>query len=418
MGGVQRALKFARYLPQFGWNPYVITVKDIHYYARDESLAREVDGIPVLKSGSLDPARLAHILRPSKKDAGGSGGSAPSIRPALSSAMHKMFYPDSKVLWMPFASHRIRSLIKSTQFHAIYSTSPPVTAHRLAARFDFPWVADFRDYWTIGDGIYAPSSRLMRRYQAIMAQITEKAAGIITVSEPIAESIRNAASVENRVKVRVIPNGFDPADFQGVEPFEFKYFTICYLGNLNSKRSPDNLLMVLKKMLKEDSSLKSKIRLLFVGKHFDLKLPPLDPTMREIVQFKDYQSHTSTLSHALGAGALLLLLSDESSPGVMTGKVFEYLGAGKPILAIVPRHVAVHGLLQGMPDCYLARPDSPEEIEAAITRILAEHLDRSAAETAHKDIPDYLRLYTRKYETEQLAQLLDEISAAGSAGGK
>ena len=417
MGGVQRATKFARYLPDFGWQPHIITVKDIYYYAFDKTLLKEVGHLPISRAGSLDPARLARIFQLKKAPS--------SVRPAAIGAANKtggpiaaakifrrVFYPDSKILWTPFAERHIRRKMKKTEFHAIYSTSPPVSAHLLAAKFGLPWIADFRDYWSSGDRIYAPTEWHKRKSQRIMSKITERASKIIAVSEPIAETIRSFASEKNRNKVVVIPNGFDPADLEDVQPIKFDRFTISYLGSITQKSSPGMLFDVIDALLREQPEWREKIQFYFVGKHFEFNPDSVPVSMRDIVHFQDYVPHNESLAYALGSQALLFLRSKDINKGMMTGKIFEYLGTGKPILALVPKHISAHELLRKMPNCYIAEPDQPARIRKALGDLLREHFGRTPDPQDSRDTPDYLLPYVRQKQTEQLANLLNECVGA------
>lgn len=406
MGGVQRATKFARYLPEYGWQPYVITVKDILYYAKDVSLLDEVSHLTIIRTGSLDPARLIKLFPFPAGQAKREGGAGDRIS-GLSAFSRHFFYPDSKILWRPFARQKIRSLQRRIQFHAVFSTAPPISSHLIAAKTGLPWVADFRDYWTIGDGIFAPTAWHRKKYRQIMQIITKRAAKITAVSLPIADSIKEIAKETDRNKIVVLPNGFDTNDFKHVAPRRFGKFTIVYSGNLNSKRMPVNFFRALELIFTERPALQDKIQCIFIGKHFELNLPPLSNSLQTVVKYLDYVPHAESLSYILNANLLLLLLSSSSAPGVLTGKVFEYLGTGKPIFAIIPRHVAAYRLLKDKPNCFIADPDDVQSIKKTLLKILALFLQKPGKISYGGHIPEWLQKYTRQFQTQQLAELLD-----------
>lgn len=412
MGGVQRSTKFARYLPEFGWQPYVVTVKDILYYAFDNTLLNEVNHLPINRTGSLDPARMAKILsfinRKQKGSATKKHGNGTSAQFSFwAKLLRKVFYPDSKILWIPFAMNRIRNLSSKIQFDAVYSTSPPVSAHLIAGKLKLPWIADFRDYWTTEDEVYAPTKWHKRKYHKIMSMISQNAEKIIAVSEPIAESIRSNAKEQDKEKVIVIPNGFDPSDFVDTVPIKFDKFTISYLGNLNPQRSPTLIIKVLDEFIQENPNYVGKFQFYFIGKHFGITLPQVTNSVDEIVYFEDYMPHRESLAYALGSNALLFILSKENARGIVTGKIFEYLGTGKPILAIVPKHTSAFELLKNKPDCYLAEPDNPGQIKEALSFLLLHHLHKKQDRFSITKIPDNLIQYTRRNQARELANLLD-----------
>ena len=414
MGGVQRATKFVRYLTDFGWNPTIVTVKDILYYAKDTSLLDEVKKNTIVRTGSLDPARLVYLLSKvvfKKKE-----NQSDQFQTNQSTFMNSvpfltkyLFYPDSKKLWIPFAQNRLNQLQKKQEYQAIFSTAPPISAHLLAAKTNFPWIADFRDYWTIGDGIYTPTKWHQKKYEKIMGMITQRASKIIAVSEPISESIRQSANKNDRNKIIVIPNGFDPNDFEITIPQKFDRFTFVYSGNLNQKRSPDNFFRALDLVLNENPKLQDKINCCFIGKHFDLKISTIPEKIKNNVTFKDYVPHKRSLSYTLGANVLLLFLSSDSAEGVVTGKVFEYLGTQKPILAIIPKTVAAYNLLKNMPNCYFADPDNVSSIKDAVLRLIDDHFDRELMVWNLDKLPQNLCKLTRREQTRKLADLLNQV---------
>ena len=410
MGGVQRAVKFARYLNEFGWRPYIVSVKDIFYYAKDESLLKEVEFNPIYRTGSFDPARLAYFFsklqfRPNKSQETSQYSSFANRLPVV---FRHLFYPDSKILWMPFAKRKIKTLMGKIKFDAVFSTSPPISSHLIAAKLHLPWIADFRDYWTIGDGIYAPTDWHKKKYARIMNLIVNHGTKIIAVSEPIAESIRSFTGKDQKDKVVVIPNGFDPDDFLNLPVLKFDRFTFVYAGNLNSKRSPERFFLALDSILIDRPELCDKIQCVFVGKHMELKMTDIPARVKPLVKFIDYVPHNKSVAYISSANALMLFLSSDSAKGVLTGKIFEYIATQKPILAIIPKTVAACQLLQEMPNCFLAEPDSTESIKLGILDLLENYLEMAKIETNFQNIPAYLLPYTRKEQAKQLAKMLDQ----------
>ena len=106
--------------------------------------------------------------------------------------------------------------------------------------------------------------------------------------------------------------------------------------------------------------------------------------------------------------AELFILSKENAPGIVTGKIFEYLATGKPILAIVPKHTSAYGLLKNKPDCYLAEPDEPGQIKKALFSLLLNHLDKKQNKFSTTEMPDNLIQYSRRNQAQELANLLDD----------
>ncbi len=192
MGGVQRVAKWVKFLPRFGWAPHILTVQPIRYHAFDASLLAEVDGIPVTRTESLDPARLAKRFFPRSENAAVPAQSVSSSG-RLQKWLRFLLLPDSKIGWYPIAVRTARRLIDTLQPEAIISTSPPLTAHLVALHikksFGLPWVADFRDGWLGGE--YVPTPTALHRFfhRRWARQVLKQADTVLAVSEPILKSL-------------------------------------------------------------------------------------------------------------------------------------------------------------------------------------------------------------------------------------
>ncbi|KPL02135.1 MAG: hypothetical protein AMJ73_09210, partial [candidate division Zixibacteria bacterium SM1_73] len=153
MGGVQRTSKFAKYLPGFGWTPFVLTVKDVHYWAEDPSLLEELPPeVKVIRTGSFDPLRISFKLKSlfkKRKQRNKYVKESTAQRSKLSSWL---FFPDSKIGWVPFALLSGLNLIRKERIDLIFTTSPPPSLHLVGYLLKLltgkPWVVDFRDPWT------------------------------------------------------------------------------------------------------------------------------------------------------------------------------------------------------------------------------------------------------------------------------
>jgi len=404
MGGVQRAAKFARYLPEFGWMPYVVTVKPIRYYAYDETLLHEIQHVPVFRTGSLDPARMAHLLSKllgeRRKRRTDQAFVAPQVR-SFARWQARVFVPDSKILWLPFAWWQIRRLLAREHFDAVFSTSPPISAHFLAEKIHLPWIADFRDYWSYGDRIDALPARHRKAYQSAMTRIAQRAQRIITVSQPIADAIRPFGPQNSAV--HVIYNGFDPDDFADVSPVSFDRFTFVYTGNLNERWDLQSFFQAVLDFWKEQPEWRGRMEFVFVGRHV-IGLPNIPHQLVPYVEFVDYVPHRQSIAYLKGAGALLFLLAEDSAPGMVTGKVFEYLASGKPILGIVPEHTEAFRILRRQPGCYLAQPGNVEDIRQALRNLLEASRDHPVAAGWKRDLSHF----NRKEQAGELARLLEE----------
>ena len=340
MGGVQRALKFTRYLPEFGWEPVVVTVKDVRYYAKDPSLLREIEWRTILRTESLDPLRMAYHF------SGKHTQSEYPSRPRWTTGKrlyrfldNALLIPDSKRLWTPFA---VRAALRYMQSHSvdlIFSTSPPHSAHlaglSLKKRTDLPWVADFRDSWVDLQNTTSCRQRLNRK---MAVRVMRTADRIVAVSGPIAEDMLRISG-KNPDDAIAIPNGYDRNDFEDVEPSESDRFTVTYCGAMSRMLDPTILLDAVAALVRERPEIRTQLSLHLVGAALDIPLADLvsQRGLTDCVQLAGYVPHAESIQYLMSADLLYFMLPREADCGMVTGKVFEYLASGKPVVASVPQ---------------------------------------------------------------------------------
>ena len=269
-GGVQRSLKFVKYLPANGWNPVVLSVRPISYYVYDPQLLAEVPAsVEVVRSHSLDPLRLsALVFRDGKRGAlrertQHAVFSEDSRIVRLYRALRRIaFFPDAQLGWIPFAFERGLRIIKTTRVRVIYSPAAPyssaVTAYLLSKVTGLPYVIDFRDGWT-DDAYHAPPTSLHRRaHRSLERLVVTNASAICVYGNWLGEKLaKRYPKVKNRITE--ITNGFDPSDFEEVDvaPKKSRRVRLVYSGSLYAHHR-DVLTTVLKAI--ETQSTKDKLR--------------------------------------------------------------------------------------------------------------------------------------------------------------
>ncbi|HOH07740.1 MAG TPA: glycosyltransferase [bacterium] len=424
MGGTQRAAKFARYLPEFGWEPTVLTVKPISYWAEDSSLLEEMAATRIVRTGSLDPQRLLHLLTrragketgaaAGREGAGTSGGTAAGQEKAVTfggaaawlnrKLLPWFLLPDSKILWRWHATRAAARLLRSGEFSAIWSTSPPHSTHliarRLAHRFRLPWVADFRDEWAGGVVVHEPTPWHRRRQQALQVKVARAAAALIGVTPGIVAGLEAAGGSG---RCHLITNGFDAADLATIGEAamnrEEAHFTLCHCGSISRFSNPAPLLEAL---IPGDARW---LRLRFIG--YDANGGFEEQVRRrgleEMISWRGYLPHREALVSMAAADALLLIACDAPKARFIPGKTFEYLASRKPILAISNVEETIR-LLEEMPGVILCAPDQPAAIRTALLRLQSEpELLRAAAERN-------VQHYDRRDQAGELARILDRIT--------
>ncbi len=340
--GVQRVLKFVRYLPQVGWEPLILTVKNIQYPAYDASLLEEIPKeATIYRSGSFDPLRVSYILRKLFR-----GGRNYSDRPVeksdfISKLSKVIFIPDNKIGWLFYAVINGLKIAKKNKVDLIFSSSPPPTAHLvglLLKKFlKIPLVVDFRDSWETSLEEKAPS--LLHRWlkRKIERKIFKNADSIIIVNEQIREVFQN--KYLDLKDISIITNGYDEEDFTNFKEVKQDQFTIVYLGTFNRINDPVPFLQALSELSQEITEFKNQVQFVQIGMALDFDLPELIEKydLGSIVELKGYLAHKESLKYLASASILLLITTDSAGAETLsTGKIFEYFRARKPILGILP----------------------------------------------------------------------------------
>src|SRR5262245_28568154 len=229
--GVLRPLKFSRFLPEHGWTPHVLTVREQMHRLHDPSLVREVPPEAVVhRTWALDNARHLAVRR---------------------RHLSVLSVPDPYVSWIPFGVARGVRVVRRSAIRAVYSTSPPATVHLIAGSVSrltgVPWIADFRDPW-IEEGIHPRPGSLRLRIESALERWTISRASIVAVTTPyLRDDLCRRYPTIDRSKFRVIYNGYDEDDFQGLDTVPpGPHFEIIHAGMVNPEfRDPRPVLRAL-----------------------------------------------------------------------------------------------------------------------------------------------------------------------------
>jgi glycosyltransferase involved in cell wall biosynthesis len=331
LGGVGRPLNLFKELPALGWDCDILTVKPVAYRAYEPELLQGLDISRIYRSGSRDPQRLLHLfgVRSVKSD---------TIRKAKPASQR--FFPDTKIGWVKPAIRLGRTLCENHRYDVVISTSPPVSAHLIGQQlhrdFGTPWIADFRDYWslfTIEDTFDNP--RQIARGRELMDRIQAEASAISAINDSIAAYVGAK---------HVIPNGYiaEYAEHWRMPPDDTR-FTIGLLGHLHHKDEPDSLLQVLSQLKERDHDRYATIRILHVGlvdtqwfrevfarRGLNVEVVPMGPQSREEAVRKLSKAH-------------VLYLNIGPHDSLMPARSPELIASGRPMLVYAP------------PDCDLCR---------------------------------------------------------------
>jgi glycosyltransferase involved in cell wall biosynthesis len=419
--GVQRVLKFVKYLPSFGFRPVVLTVKEGTYPALDHTLERDVpEDVHVYRSRSTEPASLYKRFVGMKADqpipVAVLAEPSTGIKKRIANYIRlNLFVPDAKIGWYPWAVREGHRLVKAERPSIVFSTAPPPTTHlvarAIAMRHRLPWVADFRDPWT--DVHYYEGSDRLPITRAIdhrlERSVFESASRLTFVSR--LDSERYTSVYGHPEKHAYIPNGYDEADFESIasEIPDPSRFTLMHLGSVGLERCPTRLFAAIKRLAERGIATPATFRLTFVGK----VEPSVRETIREsgvepFVEFIAYVPHHEALRLGQRAHALLLLITQsQGNAGILPGKTFEYLRYGRPLLALGPIAGEVGLVLRDTKGGAIHEYDDTDGMTATLEAWIR---GSQSGRLPQGPEPERLERYSRKSLTGELAAILAELT--------
>jgi glycosyltransferase involved in cell wall biosynthesis len=401
-GGVQRPLKFATHLPELGIETHVLAPDDPKWIHRDDEL----------QPPTLAWVHRARFLGPKGRrpaeELHGTAGLERATR-QLRLAGRRLLVPDENVSWNLTAIPAAIRIVRSEGIDVVLTTSPPSSVHLIGAAVQkatgVKWVADLRDSVVAHPHRRAESMLVRAKEQgqhAVAKLISSRADAIVTVSEAIADEMRERAP---KGEVHVIANGSDFDDFAGLEHHASERFRITHAGSFFGKRDPRPFLTALKQSGLDD------IVVRFLG---DFR--STDREWAEAQGFGDaleliaYAPRRRSLELQRDSEALLLLIPDAGGRGrgVLSGKVFEYLAAERPILAVVPPDGAAADLIRAAGAGVVVAPDDVDGMAQSLRDLHARWRDGSLDGEPLSE--EWRRKVSRRTRVEELAALLGRFA--------
>ncbi len=344
--GVQRWLKFSKYLPEYGWEPVILTVDPDYatYPAVDSSLEKEIpDNLEIHKTLATDWYKIFVRDKSKVPSAGFAKTNEDNIKGRVSRFIRGNFFiPDPRRGWNRFAYKKAIELIENEKIRHVLTTSPPHSTQLIGLKLKkrFPgikWIADFRDPWT--DIYYykmfnhtLPARLLNNHYEKT---VIENADLVLTVSESLTKLMSSKAGIPTD-KYRILTNGYDEADFKGLtSERKDNNFIITYVGTISGNYPIESFLKVISE-LKTITGKEILFRVVGqISKQQEkLIIKYLEDKNRSFIAYSD---HNSSVKYMLNSDILLLVIPDHpKNELIVTGKLFEYLRTGNPILCLGP----------------------------------------------------------------------------------
>ncbi|MGB9913235.1 MAG: hypothetical protein ACPLRO_07700, partial [Candidatus Kapaibacteriota bacterium] len=321
------------------------------------------------------------------------------------------FIPDARVGWLLTAKKKAIEICKTQKVDAVYSSSPPYTCSLIARwihrKLNIPWIAGFRDPWT---GFISTPKRwfipamIDRRLEYSVFSEAE----IVEVAwEGIRKDVESKYPNINFSKFIHIPNGFDPADYPPVHYQPNEVFTLTYTGSMYGRRNPESLFKALEYLVNQKKVLLENFKIKLIGRFGSEIYQMIDNTfIKSCIEVVSYLPHRQSLEQLMKSDALLLIVDEsKESKEIVPGKVFEYLGTFRPILAIAPTEGAVAELIFKTRAGLVAHQSQIETIAENFLKLFNMWKNKVAFEPNFEEIEKY----SRREHTKKLAEILDEI---------
>jgi len=408
-----RTGKLAKHFLTLGWNPIIISVKDIGFYFKDYSLSEEIKNIEIIRTESLDPQRVIKKLR--KK-----------THSSVSERLYKdkenfiykfkSFFPiDDKIGWIPFCYKAAKKNILTHKIDAIYTfvggvNHPAITAYYLSKRFDIPFFVEFHDLWA--DHPFYPRTKIGQKLNDFWERkVLLRAAGVITLAPGSKKILQEKYEF---LKERIIfnPNGFDAEYFER----EFKpkdknekSIVITFCGHLYKNMTPSDIF----KAILEYDELDLPLKLRFIGdfrkafrvlkEQFEQRVKNRDITI-DVLPRMPYDLLLEEL-HKSDA-FMLFLPNEEKFKPILHAKLYDYLAVGKPILAFVPLESDVESFIKMGNLGYVAEAGNPESGKKIIKQFITEFKQNKLSK--YKASSGYVRKYSRHEAARKILEFMED----------
>lgn len=413
--GVQRWVKFSKYLPEHGWQPVVYTPLNPEQLAVDTTLEAEVPSeAEIIRTRIIEPYNLyKNLLRRSghsKEAVEVNPVNAKEKSPVQKFAMWirgNLFRPDPRCLWISPSVRYLKKYLKDHPVDLIVTTGPPQSMHmigrRLSKETGLPWIADFRDPWTrIFYFKHLSMTEATKKWHRKMEKkVLDDATAVVAVSPMVQKDFQEMTSTP----VHLITNGFDESDFN-VETEPDDHFNVTHTGLLVKDGNPVELWNALGRKCREDKEFGQRFRLVLVGKSDKDVIDSIEAAGigGNLVNL-GYRSHGTAVRCQKSASMLILPIREEpETKAILPGKLFEYLAAGKPVLGIGTREGAMAQVLEETGNGKIYDWDDRKDI--------ADFIDRCWEKFRNGESEDFtagIHEYSRKALTEKMVALFESL---------
>ena len=408
--GVQRWLKFVKYLQDFGITPVVYTVDNPEYTLVDAELQNEIPrNLEVLKKPIQEPNKILSKLK-SKQQETSAGFLNPDpsfLEKQLQYIRANYFIPDARKFWVKPSVKYLSEYLKNNKIDIVITTGPPHSLHliglELQKTIPVKWIADFRDPWTDIDYFHQLplTDKSRQKHRELEHKVVQNADQVLVVGKTMKENYK-----QFNKNIHVITNGFDGVLLGNKSELD-KKFTITHVGMMNADRNPKTLWKVLSELVQEDKRFASVLKIKLIGKVArEVKESIRKNQLEKYTEFIDYLPHNKVLDYQKSAQILLLAVNNvPASKGIITGKIFEYLQAKRPILAIAPSEGDLAEIISKTNSGVVVDFDNQDNLKNTILNFYKKYTDDELnTESIH------IEQYHRKNLTRQLSDVIKNMT--------
>lgn len=415
--GVQRWVKFVKYLRNFGWEPIIYTPSNPEFPEIDEGLINEIpNDIEVLTHTIWEPYHLYKKFVGIDSDARLKTGivqekTNPSFTKKLSVWVRGNFFiPDARKFWIKPSIKFLSDYLSKHSVDAIVSNGTPHSLHLIALdlkqRFNIPWLADFRDPWTnidfFNDLMLTPWAN--RKHHSLERKVLLNADCVTVTSSGTKKDFHDSYPDS---KIEVITNGYDHTDFKDLDVSKDEQFIIAHIGVLMPSRNHPFFWDVLMELINEDADFSQHFKLRLIGS--------VDQSILEEIEHRNLQSHVEHIPHVphahipeqLSRAHLLLLIirNAQNQDTILPGKIFEYLATERPVISIGPKGSDSDKILLDTNAGQTFSRGDAQELKAALRKEFERYRNNESSNHTTSNIKEY----SREHLTQRLSEVLNDI---------
>jgi len=402
LSGVQRTLKFAKYLKNYNWEPTVITAGTTGYYAHDNSLLKEAEEANI-KIIRIEGKEINSLI-----SGRGTVKMPPELfRKILSRVSSSFIIPDNKTFWSRKAFKKCKEILSVEKYDLVFVSAPPFsainTAIKLKKEFNIPVIIDYRDLWFGNQFAFYPSPLHSHLHKKMEYNALKAADKIIVTNRNMKEKILNNFKFLTFEDIFIISHGFDPKDFDEliVEHKPNNKMQITYSGIFYEYITPKYFLKAFKKLLEERPDIAADIQLNFVGilRNENRKLIS-KLNIQQFVKEYGYLNHKEALTKCMQSDILWMMVGyGRNADTISSGKLYEYFGTKKPIIACLPEG-ALKTAATDYGASFITSPNNIDEIKNVLLQVYEQYKNS----TLPAPDEEFIQKHRRDFLTEQLSK--------------